>query len=167
MTDGNGRFHHHAGGFDSNAAGGFVGGEDTHDGFVDLSKVDALATGEVRTDGPVFDVLHRTNGGGLNGERVSKSGSLGSVACHFDSIFDAVRQPGCGVPVGVVFKIRKVRIEEHPYAAHDGDDHGQQHDHAQHLTDRSFIVATTMDSRSGGASVHRLYTTPYHLGIHL
>ena len=39
--------------------------------------------------------------------------------------------------------------------------------HAQHFADGAFIVGSTKDGLSDGASVHKVNTTPYHLGIHL
>ena len=103
----------------------------------------------------------------MNGQCVSKTRTLRSVSGNLKPIFNSVGQTGRRVPIGVVFKIGKIRVQEHPHAAHDGDDHRQEHDHTQDFADGALIVGSTKDGLSGGASVHKVNTTPYHLGIHL
>ena len=115
----------------------------------------------------MFNVLNGADGRGLNGQGVAETGAVGCVSSHFKSVLNSVGQSRGRVPIGVVFKVGEIRIQEDPNAAHDGDDHGEQHDHAEHFADGSFIVAATTRSKRSGSSVHDVDTTPYHLAIDL
>ena len=167
MTDRYGSLNQPLRRFDGDATRRFIGGQNANGGLVYVPEVNAVSVGQICAYGPMFDVLNRANGGGLYGQCVSKPGVFGSIPSDFDSVFNPVGEPCGRIPVGVVFKIRKIGIQKNPHSTHDGDDHGQEHDDPQHLAHRSLVIAPAMRCKLNGVAVHKVDTTPYHLAIDL